>query len=180
MAEQTRVKINLSSGDIEVEGKQSFVEQQLKNLPDTILSLRGELKKTRTTVAKGPKKRKKRVSRKRAASKPTRAAAKKAAVKVPDSFDKLLSDASDKLSQNDKVLLSGFYHQAGSKKNAFTSSDALKLLKERNIKISNVSNSMAQLLKTKRVARTKKEGRLSYYKITNSGKDYLGQLTQSQ
>ncbi len=199
MAEQTRIRFNPDTGEFEIEGSEKFVQEQVRKLPEIMESLKkgkslakettkkaeAPAKKTTTKASqkpaaktKAPKKAPKEAKAKPAASR-GRAKAEISA-EVAEKFQNWYNEFPKKLTQNDKLLIAGFFIQSTEHNRPFYTAEANALLRNQGIKITNAANSLQQLEKLGRVELTKKEGRWSYFKVNDTGKEYLSKLMKKK
>ncbi|RMH76623.1 MAG: hypothetical protein D6681_21430 [Calditrichaeota bacterium] len=196
MAVQTRIKINLATAEFEIEGSQEFVEKQLRKLPNLITNLRSQLdgaapaapvkKAPAAAEVEAPKARRGRppaaAKEEAKAAKPAKAAkaAKpaKGTLTVPDNFDAWRAQFPEKISQPDSLLVTGYFLQMTTKEKTFSSKNAGEILQQRGVKLTNPSASLAQMLKGGKIVDVGKEGRLTFYKVTEAGEQYLAELMQ--
>ena len=152
MDQRGRLRINLTPRDFEVEGSEEFV----RSFADRIQELLDQLD---------------------VPPPPPAASAREPSAADPGSTDlgtfgefllRLPSSATDV----DKMLAAGFYVQAGSADDAFTTADANRRLTEQGIKLGNPSQCVKQSLLAKRVFLLSK-GR---YRVSQQGRAHLRQL----
>lgn len=80
---------------------------------------------------------------------------------LPETFGEYLTQFPNGLSQEDQVLIAGYYVQKSSAENSFATKEANDLLKEQGIKVTNASQSIANSKKAKKVFAIGKKFRVS-------------------
>jgi len=176
MGDVTRVKINLLSGEIEFEGTESFVNAQLANLKDLIAVISIEGKGQRDSTHKralneqqdnviGAKDNEPSIGQIDA---------------LPESFGEWLNKFPKGMNGSDQILIAGYYLQKKSETNDFKTGDANKLLKEQGIKLANPADSLKKLSSSKRVFVNSKNGKLSMYRVSQSGEEHIISLLTSK
>jgi len=163
----TRVRINLASGEIEIQGSEEFVERQLSNLESLI-----------RTVSLG------RGFRPQSPSSPEVQVvdevegATLAGFQLPDVFGEWLSQFPRDINDNDKALIAAYYIQSKSATNEFKTLEVNKILQEQGVKLANTSNSIKRLVSRKFAFTTRKEGRVNYYRLSQTGQEHLMSLLE--
>ncbi len=177
MADETKFKINLKTGEIEFEGSRDFVERQLTALPGLITLLKKEGLTMTTTGPGTPKTQITQVKRITNSMRPggLKELPKKKpeprgeiSIDVPEDFSEWL-DSFGHLSQTGSILTAGYFIQKNSFRNAFMTSEANAALKNHGIRLANAAASLIYLKKKKYVKTIKKAGKLSAYRLTPSG-----------
>lgn len=162
----TRVRINLASGEIEIQGSEEFVERQLSNLESLISTLsynnrlqtqspsspEGKVDKETTTTTTEPQ--------------------------LPDTFGEWLNQFPDDINDSEKALIAAYYIQMKSADNEFKTFEVNKILKEQGVKLANTSNSIKRLVSRKLAFTTRKEGKISYYRLSKNGREHLASLLE--
>lgn len=161
MAEETgenaRIRISLSTGELEIEGSVSFVSQYAESIEVVLERLRTE----------GP-------SAPIAARTATRAADASPSVSTVSTsagglepFGQVLHSLASKTG-TDQILLAGYYVGSVNSDGTFATNEAHKLLIEQGVKLSNASQSLKNNLTSKRVFKVG-----TRFKVAKSGVDYL-------
>lgn len=198
MSEYTRIRINVATGEIEVEGGQEFVEKQLDNLPNLLRSLKSGPANGAKPVAARPGRPRKAEVKSEPVAKPAEAptqakgktpqapakvSAPQAEVKapqsparVPSTFAEWKNQFRKKISQNNQALLGGYYLAQLSDKSIFTSLQLTQALKKNDIKLANLSASLAYLVKSGKLKVIGKEGRTTVYKLNPAGEAMIPKL----
>lgn len=164
---RARLKLNLHTGEVEIEGSEEFVTQQSANLENIIRVINArpipEVKQdanntennfqTKENINDG--------------------------ISLPENFgewiNKLPKDASDA----DKLLLAGYFVQRQSKENAFRTREVTKLLKDHGIYLTNPSQTAKHHLDMKRIFQVGKVGTEAKYRVSREQEESLISLLDS-
>ncbi len=149
MDQRTRLRINLSQREFEVEGSEAFVRSFAERIEELLAAI---------DMDEPP-----------AAPSPTRPTEGNP---ILGSFGEFLLRLPSSSTDVDKMLAAGFYMQATSVDDAFGTSEANKRLIEQGLKIGNPSQCVKQSLLAKRVFQVSK-GR---YRVSQPGRGHLRQL----
>lgn len=154
-----RLHINLSTGEIELEGTVSFVSQYADSI-GALLDRLVSSDPSQTLTSPG------------VAAQGTSGTATQPQVAVAEEmpFGEVLHSLSSK-SGTDQILLAGHYAGMASTDGTFSTNEAHKLLIEQGVKLSNASQSMKNNLTAKRAFKVG-----SRFKVAKSGLDYLSTL----
>lgn len=151
-----RIRVSLATGELEIEGAESFVSRYAESIDGIIERLHSEptisqppaaIPVTGTVTAEG-------------AAPPIKA----------EPFGEVLHSLASK-SGTDQILLAGYYVAKSSSDGTFSTGEAHSLLIEQGVKLSNASQSMKNNLTTKRVFKVG-----SRFKVAKIGIDYLKTL----
>ncbi len=117
----------------------------------------------------------------RVAKKPAAPASKPAAkatksTKLPKDFKEWIKMVSGKLNKTDLALLSGFYVQLNSDKQAFRVREASKILRNNGFDLSNASIFIRNNLKSGKLFENSKVGSEAYYRLTDKGLERVKKL----
>jgi hypothetical protein len=154
--QRTRLRVNLSQREFEVEGSEEFVRGFAERFQEWLDAI--DVAAPSAPALPAP-----------FAAIEARATEQAAAL---GSFGEFILRLPGGSTDVDKMLAAGFYVQAGSPDDAFGTSDANKRLTEQGIKVGNPSQCVKQSLLAKRVFLVSK-GR---YRISQQGRAYLRQL----
>lgn len=169
MSENTRIRININTGEIEFEGTEDFVKNQLDSLPTLIDNISKympiKLDRSRETKEEAPKH-------------PKTIVADEST--VPDSFGEWFNSFPSKLSQTEQVLVAAVYQQKCSEANNFETSQVNGLLLEQGIKVANATDSLKALKNSKHVFIVGKRGKLNVYRVSNPGLSFIDTLHEKQ
>lgn len=168
MSEIAKFKLNLKTGEIEVEGSEAFVERQVKALESLVdlMKLSAPIDKTKDTpsnLGQGSD------------NKPD--SGDIASDKIPDTFGEWMQTFKAE-SDGDKVLITARFVQSQAASNDFKTADVNKALKEHGIKLSNPSATLKNLVDRKLMFQTRKVGVLKYLRLSVDGQNYLSKLKQ--
>lgn len=167
MAEVTRVRINVKSGEIEFEGNQSFVETQLANLPELLSALK---------ISKSTKTEDELDASEEGDIMGEGASSGKELLSVPSTFGEWYGKYPGPLKQTDQVLIAGYFVQHSSMNKVFKTIEANKTLKEQGIKVANAADSLKSLLTSKYIFVLKKEGKIALFRVSDKGEERLLKL----
>ncbi|MCC6503675.1 MAG: hypothetical protein IT362_11150 [Deltaproteobacteria bacterium] len=165
----TKVKINFKTGEMELEGTEIFVQAQLEKL-DVIVSLMGQFSE---------------ITEEEAVEEAVTEAEEEKLLKtgeqgleIPGTFGEWLHKFKGDLSDSDKALITAYYVQKQNEGNDFKTSDVNKSLIDHSIKISNPSQVLRRLSSSskKYVFQTRKIGKLKYLRVSSDGVDHLKAL----
>jgi hypothetical protein len=159
-SEGSRIRVNLATGELEIEGSESFVSQYADSIAAALERL---LENGPSASVAGP-----------APVIVSAAGAGHGPVPVPTSADEPFGQVLHSLtskSGTDQILLAGYYAAKSTSDGTFSTNDAHKLLIEQGVKLSNASQSMKNNLTSKRAFKVG-----SRFKIAKTGVDYLNTL----
>lgn len=162
------VKINLSNGEIEISGSEEFVERQLANLDD-IISRINTKKIVRRESAPLP-------SMGEATEIDDVPDANQSENTLPDTFGEWLNRFPREINDNDKALVAAYFIQKQSDGNEFKTLEVNKILQDQGIKLTNPSTSIRRLASKKLSFSVRKDGKISYYRLSKSGEEHLFSL----
>jgi hypothetical protein len=191
MSEETRFKINLLKGEIEFEGSESFIEKQLTELP-YLMELMNRLSAgyTYETTESGTLSADKSIANEKIGVRGngipgtgdsafqdqfSSGELQYHTIDVPVDFSDWLGKFKE-LSQTGSILISGYFVQKHSSRNAFMTSEANRLLKKNGIKLANAAASLNYLRKKKYVRTIKKAGKLTTYRVSDAGVELIARL----
>ncbi|RMF92977.1 MAG: hypothetical protein D6734_11065 [Candidatus Schekmanbacteria bacterium] len=161
-------KISVKIGEIEIslEGSEKFVSEHYKTIKDDIESL-FELWKTLPRLASG-------VSEK---GKEEISGEPKIKNEIPETFGEWLTRIPRDISDTDKALLAGYFHQINSERKVFKVRDVTKTLKDHGIKLSNPSHLIKHAAESKKyIFQQSKEGNQINYRFSREGEEYIQSL----
>jgi hypothetical protein len=157
VAEQARVRISLSAGDLEVEGTEDFVKQYA----DSIRTLINRLEELPNRQVVPPTE---------APGGPAPAAAAAPAAEQRE-FGEVLHSLPSNASGSDRILVAGWYAQLASGDNTFSTGEANQLLLGQGVKLSNPSQALKNAIAAKRVFKVGKR-----YRVSKTGEEHLKSL----
>jgi hypothetical protein len=167
-----KVKINVHSGELEFEGSEEFVKQQMDNL-ESIVDIIAQLRLDNSEISdrymilddeqKGEENQNLKVDDKNTLS-------------VPTFFGEWLHQFKDDLTDADKALLAAYFIQVNSEENQFKTGEVNETLKEHGIKLSNTSRTLEWLSDKKLIFQIKKSGKLKLFRVSIDGINQLKSL----
>jgi hypothetical protein len=170
MTESTRVKINICTGEIELEGSESFVTSQIANIPN-LLNLMpkqpaiGALKKENINIIDTVQ---------------TQAdTATDNSLNMSEHFGEWYQRFPKTIQQTEKMLVAGYFQQRNSENNAFETRQANNLLLELGVKLTNPAQCSASLENNKDIFQKEKRGKLSVYRLSEQGIERLKKLIEN-
>lgn len=168
MSEIAKFKLNLKTGEIEVEGTEAFVERQiqaLENLVD-LMKLSTQTDETKVISKNG--------DMNSNGDKPE--SGDTAGNKIPSTFGEWMHIFKAELNDLDKVLITARFVQSQSPANDFKTGEVNKALKEHGFKLSNASATLNNLVDKKLMFQTRKVGVLKYFRLSVDGQKNLDKL----
>jgi len=163
MEEKTaRIRINVSAGEIEIEGTEAFVREYVDKFEDLFESL-----KKRPQVAPAPQK----LALPQQVSVPAEA-------EMPEVFGEYLQRFPKSITDVDKVLVAAHFVQFHDSENSFATRSANKLLTEQGFKVANASDCVKKNTRTKRIFAVPELGK-GKYRVSSAGIDYINELIES-
>lgn len=154
---RTRLKINLSQGEFEVEGSEAFVERYAERI-DALFA--GLAKGRSEPPAMAP-------AQANGSDKPGRPVSA-AAARAPEHLGEWLEHLPRSSTDVDRMLLAGYYVQIRSSDQCFGTGEANALLTDQGIKVGNPSQCVKQNLVAKRVFKHHRR-----YRVSQTGLDQL-------
>jgi len=169
MSERAVVSINLSLGEIRVEGSESFVKEQIENLEQLLKSIGASKKSNPAAPQNSPDKE---PSEEKSGSEITSGDIT-GTLQVPEVFGEWLHSFKDKTSDQEKALIAAYFIQTKSDANDFKTSEVTKFLTDHGIKLSNASATLKQIEGKKLIFQTRKPSKISYKRVSQDGIKHL-------
>ncbi len=157
MDQRTRLRINLTSREFEVEGSEAFVRAYAERFEELLATMTAEVPEAPPADE---------------SSRPVAASAENRPKASLGNFGEFIQALPKSSTDVDKLLAAGFFAQGRSGDNAFSTGDANTLLIDQGIKLGNPSQCVKQNLNARRVFQLQR-GR---YRVSQPGVDYLRQL----
>ncbi|MBU2515105.1 hypothetical protein KJ966_27630 [bacterium] len=175
--ESTRVKINLQSGEIEFEGSEEFVQNQIDNL-DSVIKLLSSVKTTAITQRSdiGETEPMETDSETDENTQELNNNNSNGEISVPNSFGEWLHKFKDDINDLEKCLVTAFFEQKNSQQNDFKTREVNNALKEHGIKLTNPSTSLKRLVEKKLLFQTRKNGTVKFMRVSQDGMQLLKSL----
>ncbi len=161
---RTRLKINLSSGEFEVEGSEAFVERYVERI-DALFAGLATGKRAGPTISDSSA-----IGNGGSAS-PARPTNGVAGATAPSHIGEWLEHLPRSATDVDRMLLAGYFAQLRSGDQSFGTGEAAALLLDQGIKVGNPSQCVKQNLVAKRVFKHQRR-----YRVSQTGHDQLRQL----
>ena len=158
---RTRLKINLSQGEFEVEGSEAFVQRYAERIEALFETLKPTASQELPPALPSP-----------TSSRQSRGAnGAEDPNNLPDHLGEWLEHMPRSATDVDRMLLSGYYAQRRSADQCFGTGEANALLTDQGIKVGNPSQCVKQNLVAKRVFKHHRR-----YRVSQTGLDQLRQL----
>lgn len=171
-----RFRINLRSGDIEFEGSEDFVKEQIANLPKTLKSISENLPAL-TMQSNEPSRKEDPITVPDDDPSPAiMSPAVTSNAEVSSSFGEWIHQFPSDISDQDKALVAGMFVQNGSEKNDFKTAEINGVLKEHGFKLANPSRALGRLVSQKYLFQTRKEGKLKFLRVSKIGETRIAEL----
>lgn len=169
MSDAAKFKLNLKSGEVEIEGSEKFVEKQIEQLESLVKSLGLQAVLSRKEQdSMGDESEESVVTSK--IDQPS------SDVIPVASFGEWLNSFQIDINDLDKALITARFVQSQSAQNDFKTSEVNKSLKDHGIKLSNPSSSLQRLAEKKLMFQTRKVGSLKYMRVSTDGQKQLNSL----
>lgn len=176
MESQTKLYINIKTGEISFEGSEEFVSNQIERLEDIVSLIqiehgnRGPLNERQNSDATDD------INEVEEETTTPDSKSKNDDLVVPSVFGEWLHMFRDDINDQDKALITAYYIQKESENNDFKTSEINKSLKDHGIKLTNTSTTLKQIEKKKLIFQTKKVGKLSFKRVSADGVKHLKSL----
>ncbi|SHM76161.1 hypothetical protein [Gracilibacillus kekensis] len=168
--ENAKVKINVQTGDIELEGTEKFVTEQMNDLETTVDIIAQLLKNEPETSVEEFEERKEQEQEKLAKVEENTLDTNCPMGEFYQKFKEGLNDL-------DKALITAYFIQKQNPDNEFKTREVSEALKEHGIKLTNPSTSLNRLSDKKYIFLTRKEGKkLKYQRVSADGVECLKTL----
>ncbi len=167
MNETARFKLNLITGEVEIEGSEEFVERQIQQLETVIETVRLRTQQ-REEGSEGVQ------DEARESSTSHQFTSKEE--QPPASFGEWMNNFRADITDLDKALITARYVQSHSPENDFKTSEVNNSLKDHGIKLSNPSVCLKRLDGKKLIFQTRKVGSLKFMRVSIDGQKHLESL----
>lgn len=168
MSEIAKFKLNLKTGEIEVEGSEVFVERQIQTLEKLVdlMKLSTLADKTNNLLPN--------VVQNRDDDKLGNSDI--AGDDIPATFGEWLHTFKTDINDLDKVLITARFIQSKSSLNDFKTAEVNNALKEHGFKLSNPASALKNLVDKKLMFQTRKVGVLRFLRLSVDGQNHLNKL----
>ncbi|WP_353854148.1 hypothetical protein [Bacillus sp. Bos-x628] len=169
-----RVKINVRSGELDFEGSEDFVKEQMDQLEaivDIIAQLYVDDKDNE--IEEFIQEERKEVEESKLKT------VEIDPLDVPDIFGEWQNRFTDDTTDLDKALITAYFVQMNSEQNEFKTKEVNDTLKEHGIKLSNPSSSLDRLTEKKLTFQVRKLGKLKFLRVSAKGLSYLKTLIRT-
>jgi len=173
-----KVKINSKTGEIDIEGSETFVRDCLDRFShllaaaDRAALTAAGLKAEAKLPLQGGGAEDEKLKQEEGDTGSEKADAKSKTFGLPDSFGEYLTEFPTDISDIDKVLVAGYYQQRHNEANTFSTRNANELLKHQGIKVANASWCVKQHMEAKRVFATEK----GKFRVSRDGERHVESL----
>lgn len=156
MDQITRFRINLTTREIEIEGSEMFVKEQLEKFQDFIDAYRNSSAVLDEPMNKGG-----------LINPPSYVSGG-----LPATFGEYFHGFPNTITQKDQILIAGYFVQKKSTDNSFTTESANSLLVDLGVKLSNASDSVGKNKVSKYIFPVTK----GFFRVSKLGEDYINSL----
>jgi len=158
-----RIRINLQHREVEIEGREEFVEKYQGTIDDFISEIRKG-----PAIPENPNRNDNPVNKGDSSQ-------TNSSLAMHNSFGEYYTQFRRDISISDKMLIAAFHVQNTSTEALFTPKEAADLLKEQNVNITNPNAFIKSMLNTAKVF-----AQSGKFKVSESGIEYLRQLLTQQ
>lgn len=168
MSESATFRINVKTGEIEITGSEAFVEARIDSLNEILeLVAEASLACPSNDIVPVPEPTPQATDAPEPVTTPS---------KLPETFGEWMHSFRDNINDQEKALMTARFVQEQSATNDFKTAEVNKSLKDHGIKLSNPSKTLKQLEDKKFLFQTRKEGKLSFKRISRDGENHLSTL----
>lgn len=167
MSATAKFKLNIKTGEVEIEGSEAFVERQIQQL-ETLIETVGLRTQQRKEGSEGVP-----VDTNES---PTSQQLTIKEELPPASFGEWMHSFRADINDLDKALITARYVQSQSPENDFKTSEVNNSLKDQGIKLSNPSSCLKRLGEKKLMFQTRKVGSLKFMRVSVDGQKHLESL----
>ena len=167
---EAKFKLNLKTGEVEIEGSEEFVERQVHALEALVELMDLHQSSSSGSESNGVGEEDDSDGNVSGVEKP------KNAEEMPSSFGEWMHSFKVELTDLDRALLTARYVQFSSPSNDFKTSEVNKSLKDHGVKLSNPSVSLKRLGEKKYLFQTRKVGKLRFMRVSADGQKYIESL----
>ena len=169
--ENTSVKLNLKTGEIEFVGSEGFVKEQMLNLAQT-LDILSQYSFHENDILDENE-----INEDIISEEETKiSSVGENGLELTESFGEWKNKFNDSIIEPDKALLTAYFVQKNNPENDFKTNEVTQSLLDHGIKLSNPSHFLKQLEKKKLIFQTRKVGNLKYMRVSADGINHLKSL----
>jgi len=155
---EAKVHISYGTRAIELEGSETFVREQLDNL-DSLLEVFAPSTGADDEGQEMP-------------DQDTNPSTSESKSEMPETFGEYLNQFKKGLSQEEQMLIAGYFAQRKSTENSYTTKEANDLLKEQSIKVGNAAQAVAAGKNAKRLFALQR----GKFRVSQAGVDHINTL----
>ena len=173
---ETKFYMNIKTGELSLEGSEDFVSTQMENIEDLVSLIQTvnilELNDTKDMEEEISDEDASKINDDSSANNNP----KNSDLTVPDLFGEWLHKFKEDIGDQDQALITAYYVQQDSVSNDFKTSQINKSLKDHGIKLVSLSTTLKRIENKKLIFQTRKEGVLSFKRVSADGIKHLKTL----
>ena len=167
MSETAKFRFNFKNGEIEIEGSEDFVRDQISAI-GSLVELWGSATDERSEEEADVES--------KSGSLASSAADRGGGKDIPDTFGEYMHSFRSGLSDVDTALVAARFVQSQSSTNDFKTLELNKALRDHGIKLLNPSRDLRRLASRKLIFQTRKVGKLKFVRVSQDGLQHLESL----
>lgn len=174
MSKPARARINFKTGEVELEGSEQFVQDQLANI-DAIAEYMALLA-TNNSVDEESITEQEEIAIAAEEEEEKLSSVGEQELQIPSTFGEWFHRFRNEINDLEKALVTAYYVQKQSPQNDFKTSEVNKFLQDHGVKLPNPSTSLKRLAEKKLIFQTRKSGKLRYMRVSSDGVKHLKSL----
>lgn len=167
MSKPAKARINFKTGEVELEGSEQFVQEQLANI-DAIAEYMALLA-TNNSADEESLVEQEEIAIVAEEEEEKLSSVGEQELQIPNTFGEWFYRFRNEINDLEKALITAYYVQKQSPQNDFKTSEVNKFLQEHGVKLSNPSTSLKRLAEKKLLFQTRKSGKLKYMRVSSDG-----------